>query len=311
MPAGDPSWLPRRDVLTEQEFVRLITIAVRDLGVEQVRFTGGEPLLHQGLERIIAATTRLRTRDGQVPETALTTNGVFLTERAQALRAAGLRRVNVSLDSLDRARFARLTGRDRLPQVLAGLEAATQAGLDPVKVNAVLVRGVNDDEAVPLLRWCLQHGYQLRFIEHMPLGSGEAWDRRRMVTAEEILALLRSSFRLVPADLGVRGAAPARTWSVPDQPGRPGKDPLVGIVASVSQSFCGTCDRTRLTADGQLRSCLFAQTETDLRSLLRSGATDSEIAEAWRAAMWCKPSGHGIADGTFSVPNRPMSAIGG
>jgi cyclic pyranopterin phosphate synthase len=313
MPEEGLDWIADERLLTDDEIVRLITLAVEHLGVEEVRFTGGEPLLRKGLERIVGATTALRTHAGAVPQTALTTNGLGLDRRAAGLARAGLHRINVSLDSLDRARFARITKRDRLPDVLAGLAAAATAGLTPVKVNTVLLRGVNDDEAVPLLTWALEHGYELRFIEQMPLDPQGAWDRDAMVTAEEILGSLRSRYRLAPSAPGSRGAAPAETWVVEDPPaaadgaGRP----RVGIVASVTRPFCGDCDRTRLTADGQVRNCLFARGETDLRALLRGGASDEEVAATWRGDMWAKEAGHGIDDPGFLQPSRPMSAIGG
>lgn len=311
MPADGTSWCPAADLLTDDEIIRLVTIGVRDLGVRSVRFTGGEPLLRAGLERIIAATTALRTREGGVPETALTTNGVLLARRAAALRAAGLRRVNVSLDTLDRARYARLARRDRLTDVLAGLRAAADAGLHPVKVNAVLLRGLNTDEAVALVRWALARGYQPRFIEQMPLGERGAWDRAGMFSAAEILALLRSELTLTPAHPAMRGTAPAETWIVSGVDAPAGVVPTVGVVASVTRPFCRACDRTRLTADGQLRSCLFAHAETDLRALARGGASDADIAAAWRATMRAKQPGHGIDGGGFVQPDRPMSAIGG
>jgi cyclic pyranopterin phosphate synthase len=299
MPAEGLDWLPDDRVLTDDEVVRL--------SVEEVRFTGGEPLLRRGLEGIVAATTALRTASGRAPHTALTTNALGLARRGQRLAAAGLARVNVSIDTLDRERFARITHRDRLPDVLAGLRAATDAGLTPVKLNAVLLRGVNDDEAVPLVRFALQHGYELRFIEQMPLDPQGAWSRTDMITADEILAALSGSFTLTPADPATRGAAPAESWVASDGQ----LEGRVGIVASVTRPFCGDCDRTRLTADGQVRNCLFAGGETDLRALLRSGAGDAEIADAWRGDMWAKRPGHGIDDPAFLQPARPMSAIGG
>ncbi len=316
MPEEGLDWIADERLLSDDEIVRLITIAVEHLGVEEVRFTGGEPLLRKGLEKIVGATTALRTHDGRVPQTALTTNGLGLERRATRLAEAGLHRINVSLDSLDRARFARITKRDRLPDVLTGLAAAATAGLTPVKVNTVLLRGVNDDEAVPLLAWALEHGYELRFIEQMPLDPQGAWDRDSMVTAEEILAALRTRFRLVSSAPGSRGAAPAETWVVEDAPaGAPARAgdrlPRVGIVASVTRPFCGDCDRTRLTADGQVRNCLFARGETDLRAALRNGGSDEEIAATWRGTMWAKEAGHGIDDPSFLQPSRPMSAIGG
>jgi GTP 3',8-cyclase len=316
MPAEGLDWIEDTRLLSDEETIRLIRVAVERLGIDEIRFTGGEPLLRKGLERIVAATAALRTAGGRPPQTALTTNALGLQRRATALAEAGLDRVNVSLDTLDRARFARITHRDRLDDVLAGLQAATDAGLGPVKINTVLLRGVNDDEAVPLLRFALEHGYQVRFIEQMPLDPQGAWDRTAMVTAEEILAALTGEFRLTPADAGSRGAAPAETWWVSRPDGSPvptpgGSPARVGIVASVTRPFCGDCDRTRLTADGQVRNCLFARSETDLRELLRSGADDEQIAATWRAAMWVKRAGHGIDEKSFLQPQRPMSAIGG
>jgi cyclic pyranopterin phosphate synthase len=262
-------------------------------------------LLRRGLEGILAATTSLRTALGVAPTTSLTTNGLGLDKRAASLRAAGLGRINVSLDTLDRARFAGITHRDRWDGVIAGLRAAREAGLAPVKINTVLLRGVNDDEAPDLLAWALHEGFELRFIEQMPLDPQGAWDRDSMITAEEILASLRTRFTLTPTHPAQRGAAPAESWIVDGGRGQ------VGIIASVTRPFCGSCDRTRLTADGQVRDCLFARTETDLRGLLRSGADDESVAEAWRTAMWGKRAGHGIDDGNFLQPDRPMSAIGG
>jgi GTP 3',8-cyclase len=300
MPPEGLDWLPTDDVLTDDEVGRLIAIGVERLGIREVRFTGGEPLLRPGLARIVAATAELRPR----PDISLTTNAIGLARRAPELATAGLDRINVSLDTLDPERFKRLTFRDRHADVLAGLRAAARAGLAPVKVNAVLLREVNDDEAVPLLRFCLDHGYHLRFIEQMPLDAGHIWDRTRMVTADEILGRLAAVFRLQP-DRGERGSAPAERWLVEGGPS------TVGIIGSVTRPFCGACDRTRLTADGQIRNCLFARTETDLRALLRGGASDEAIAERWQVAMAAKLPGHGIDRPDFLQPARPMSAIGG
>jgi cyclic pyranopterin phosphate synthase len=316
MPPEGLDWLPDDQLLTDDELIRLIGIAVGRLGVTEVRFTGGEPLLRQGLERIIAATTALRTAEGRPPRTALTTNGLGLRHRAGALAEAGLARINTSVDTLDPARFARITHRDRLDDVLAGLAAADLAGLAPIKINTVLLRGVNDDEAVPLLDWAIGHGYRLRFIEQMPLDPHGAWDRTAMVTAEEILAALGTAYRLRPTAAAERASAPAETWTVHRPDGRPvldatGRPARVGVIGSVTRNFCGACDRTRLTADGQVRNCLFAREETDLRGALRAGADDAELATRWRAAMWGKQAGHGIDDPAFLQPARPMSAIGG
>lgn len=327
MPPEGLDWTSSQRLLSDAEVIRLLTVAVQRLGVEQIRFTGGEPLLRRGLEDILAATAALRTASGDPPRTAMTTNGLGLRHRAGALTAAGLSRINVSLDTLDRARFARITHRDRLPEVLAGLRAVGRTRLAPVKINAVLLRGINDDEAVPLLQWALERGYQLRFIEQMPLDPHGTWNRDDLVTAAEILDALRSAFTLTPTAPPLRGAAPAETWLVHGggptglvdrggptglvDGGGPTGLATVGIVASVTRPFCGDCDRTRLTADGQVRSCLFSRRETDLRGLLRSGADDEEVARAWRRAMWDKEAGHGIDDPSFLQPARSMSAIGG
>jgi len=300
MPAEGLDWLPNDDVLTDDEVVRLITIAVEHLGVDEVRFTGGEPLLRRGLPDIVRRTAALRPR----PETSITTNALGLTRTAHALAEAGLDRVNVSLDTVRREDFHTITRRDRLHDVVAGLEAASAAGLGPVKVNAVLLRGVNDDQAPELLRWCLVRGYQLRFIEQMPLDAQHQWSRTGMVTADEIFSALQEEFMLEPAE-EPRGSAPAELFAVNGGPH------TVGVIASVTRPFCGDCDRVRLTADGQVRNCLFAREESDLRAALRGGADDATIADRWRAAMMTKRPGHGIDDITFLQPARPMSAIGG
>jgi GTP 3',8-cyclase len=305
MPAEGLDWLPKARVLTDDELLRLVTLAVRDLGVREVRFTGGEPLLRPGLEKLVAATADLGVT------TAMTTNGIGLARRADALQAAGLNRVNVSLDTLDPHRFLALTHRDRHAEVLAGLRAAAKAGLGPVKINTVLLPGVNDDEASSLLDWALEHDYQLRFIEQMPLDAQGAWRRADMITADRILADLTAHHTLVPTDPGRRNGAPAQLWEVAGHSTADGAPATVGIVASVTRPFCGDCDRTRLTADGQIRNCLFARAETDLRGPLREGADDAALAELWRGAMWAKRPGHGIDDPSFLQPDRPMSAIGG
>jgi cyclic pyranopterin phosphate synthase len=300
MPPEGLEWLPGPDLLTDDEIVRLVAVAVAE-GVTEVRFTGGEPLLRRGLVSIVERVGALLPR----PRMSVTTNGIGLAKVAAALAAAGLDRVNVSLDTLDRERFVTLARRDRLADVLAGLAGAADAGLVPVKVNSVLLRGVNDDEAVPLLRWALGEGYHLRFIEQMPLDAQHGWDRSTMVTADEILARLGEAFALEPVDVAERGSAPAEEWLVDGGPGR------VGVIGSVTRPFCGACDRVRLTADGQLRNCLFARDESDLRTALRAGAGDDDLAARMRAAMLAKLPGHGIDDPGFLQPARPMSAIGG
>jgi cyclic pyranopterin phosphate synthase len=306
MPAEGLDWLPKPTLLTDDEVVRLVQVAVTRLGVQDVRFTGGEPLLRRGLVQIVNAVAQLTPR----PSMMLTTNGIGLERLARPLAEAGLDRVNVSMDTLDPARFAALTRRDRHADVLAGLAAAADAGLVPVKMNAVLMHGVNDDEAVPLLRFALDRGYELRFIEQMPLDAGHTWRREEMVTGAEILERLRAAFDL-QADPTERGGAPAETWLVPGYRSPDGRVARVGVIASVSRPFCGACDRTRLTADGAVRSCLFSAEETDLRGALRAGANDEDLADLWRKAMWGKPAGHGIDDPSFLQPARPMSAIGG
>jgi cyclic pyranopterin phosphate synthase len=300
MPAEGLDWLPRDEVLTDDEVVRLIRIGVEQLGITAVRFTGGEPLLRKGLVDVVRRTKQLSPS----PEVSLTTNALGLERVAAALRDAGLDRVNVSLDTVRREDFARITRRDRFDDVVAGLEAARSAGLEPVKVNAVLLRGTNDDQAPELLRWCLEHGYHLRFIEQMPLDPQHGWTREDMVTADEILASLEREFVLTEAR-EPRGSQPAEEFLVDGGP------LTVGVIASVTRPFCGDCDRVRLTADGQIRNCLFAREESDLRSALRDGADDAELARRWVAAMAAKLPGHGIDDPTFLQPTRPMSAIGG
>ena len=301
MPEEGLDWLAKPELLTDDEVVRLVSVAVRLLGVHEIRFTGGEPLLRRGLVGIVARTTELLPR----PQVSLTTNGVGLARQAQALKDAGLDRVNVSLDTIRPDTFQELARRDRVKDVLEGLEAAQAAGLTPVKVNAVLMRGVNDQQAPELLEFCLEHGYELRFIEQMPLDAQHGWNRATMITADEILDLLAEQFGLEPTDAATRGSAPAESFTVRGGP------QTVGIIASVTRPFCGDCDRVRLTADGQVRDCLFARTESDLRTALRSGADDEELADRWRRAMRGKLPGHGINDPSFLQPTRPMSAIGG
>jgi len=306
MPEEGLAWLPKQTLLTDDEVVHLVRIAVERLGVTEIRFTGGEPMLRPGLVKIVTDTAALSPR----PKLSVTTNGIGLTRLAGALAAAGLDRVNVSLDTLRPDRFEALARRSRLEDVLTGLRTADEAGLRPVKLNAVLMRGINDDEAVDLLSFALEHGYELRFIEQMPLDAQHAWRREDMVAGEEILAQLRSVFTLTP-DPHLRGAAPAETWLVDGFVGMDGEPAKVGVIASVTQPFCGACDRTRLTADGQVRNCLFANEESDLRAALRAGVDDAGLAARFVAAVAGKRAGHGIDDPGFLQPDRPMSAIGG
>jgi cyclic pyranopterin phosphate synthase len=303
MPAEGLNWLPRAEVLTDEEIVRLVRVAVERLGIGSVRLTGGEPLLRRGLPGLVARLTALGV------ELSLTTNGIGLARMAGQLRAAGLHRVNVSLDTLRRDRYQEITRRDRIADVLAGLAAARDAGLAPVKINVVPVRGVNDDELLDLVEFAAGHGYRIRFIESMPLDAQGAWDRSAMITADELLAVLGTRWELVPVvrdrPAAGRGTPPAEEWRIA------GTDTVVGVIASVTRPFCGTCDRVRLTADGQLRNCLFATEESDLRALLRGGAGDGEIEGAWRRTIARKGPGHEINSPDFRRPERPMSAIGG
>ena len=299
MPPEGLDWLPGEAMLTDDEVVRVVGIAVRDLGITDVRLTGGEPLLRRGLVDIVSRLSALEPR----PRLALTSNGIGLARVAADLAAAGLDRINVSLDTMHRATFIALSRRDRLDDVLAGLDAARAAGLAPVKVNTVLMRGINESEALDLLDYCLEHGLQLRFIEQMPLDPQHGWDRDVMVTAEEIVATLSQRHTLTP--IGERGSNPAELFRVDGGPA------VVGVIASVTKPFCAACDRVRLTADGQVRNCLFATEESDLRTPLRTGADDAEIAARIRAAISRKRAGHGIDDPEFLQPDRPMSAIGG
>lgn len=318
MPADGLPWLPAAQLMTPAEITRLVHVGVAELGVTELRLTGGEPLVRRDLEDIIAG---VRTAHPGLP-VSLTTNGIGLTTRARTLAAAGLTRINISLDSLDAATFRRLARRDRLAEVLAGAEAAAAAGLTPVKINAVLMRGVNDHEAADLLAWALERGFALRFIEQMPLDADHGWTREDMVTAAEIRDRLGERFRLAPHP-GPREGAPAELWDVHPltataAAGGAGRVPLgtVGVIASVTEPFCGDCKRTRITAEGRIRSCLFSHEEVELLPLLRAGATDGQLAERWRAAMWAKPAAHGmdhvgLDSADYVQPERSMSAIGG
>jgi cyclic pyranopterin phosphate synthase len=295
MPAEGVEWIPGPHLLTPDEIERLVRIGT-GLGIRTVRLTGGEPLLHTGLVEIVTRLARLP----QPPEMSMTTNGIGLAEVATGLRAAGLSRINVSLDTLRPDRFRAITRRDGVERVIDGVVAAVAAGLSPVKVNAVLIRGVNDDEAPELLRWALSVGAELRFIEQMPLDAGRKWSRDSMVTTAEVMATL-GDFNMAP--LPRPAADPAATYAVDGG--------VVGFVASVTEPFCAGCDRMRLTADGQLRNCLFSLTETDLRTPMRDGASDAELSGLFVQCIGAKLPGHGIDDPEFIQPARPMSAIGG
>lgn len=298
MPAEGLPWMAKPQMLTDEELLRVVGIFV-DLGIEQVRLTGGEPMLRKSLPEIVAAIAQLRPR----PRIAMTSNGIGLARLADTLAQAGLDRVNISLDTIDREKYIALSRRDRFDDVVAGLAAAAAAGLTPVKVNAVAMRDVNEAGAADLLAWCLERDYELRFIEQMPLDAQHQWQRGAMVTATELKERLEERFTLTPK--GQRGSAPAERFLVDGGPGS------VGIIASVSAPFCGACDRVRLTADGMVRNCLFARGEVDLRGPLREGAEDKDLVRLIRGEMWRKASGHGIGLPDFTQPARPMSAIGG
>jgi GTP 3',8-cyclase len=296
------TWLPRAEVLTFEEFERIARLMVERYGVEGVRLTGGEPTVRHNLPVLVAKLATLRTDAGPI-DVAMTTNGAALRALAGKLRAAGLRRVNISLDTLDRERFAAMTRRDELPRVLDGIAAAAEAGFDPVKINAVVMRGVNDDELVDLATFGRAHGVEVRFIEWMPLDAGGGWDVDQVVGQDEIVSRIDAVYPL--EQLPARGAAPADRWRYRDGGG------TVGVIPSVTKPFCGDCDRVRLTADGQFRTCLFATDETDLRDALRSGESDDELAARIEHAVAGKWAGHHINQVDFVRPARSMSQIGG
>jgi cyclic pyranopterin phosphate synthase len=298
MPNDFAAWLPSEHQLTTDELVRVIEIAVSE-GINEVRLTGGEPLLRPDIVEIVSRINAITN----APTLTMTTNALTLAKVAQPLVDAGLTRINISLDTLDRDRFKLMTHRDRIDDVFAGIKAAQAAGINPIKINAVLLKGVNADEAPALLEWALANNLALRFIEQMPLDAGGIWERSALVTADDIYADLSTRYQLTPCD--DRGSSPAEEFFVNGGPA------TVGIIGSVTRPFCGACDRLRLTSDGQLRSCLFSLEEMDLRTAMRSGASDEDIAQRFRKSVAGKLPGHGINDPKFIQPQRPMSAIGG
>ncbi|NJC21948.1 cyclic pyranopterin phosphate synthase [Arthrobacter pigmenti] len=311
MPAEGLDWLQKNQVLTRAEIVRLVGIGVSRLGIRELRLTGGEPLVRADLIDIIAD---IRDQHPELP-ISLTTNGLGLDKKAQRLKDAGLTRINVSMDSLHPDTFAQLTRRPFLDRVLRGIEAADAVGLGLVKINAVLMRGINDHEAPDLLEWAVSRGFELRFIEQMPLDADHGWTREGMITAGEIRELLATNFTLTP-DPRNRDGAPAERWEVRRSTAPDVVVGVVGIIASVTEPFCADCRRTRVTAEGKIMSCLFSREETDLRDLLRSGANDEAVAQRWQEAMWAKPKAHGmdhtgLGAADFVQPDRSMSAIGG
>lgn len=302
MPHDFAAWLPSKDLLSTDELIEIIEVAVSQ-GIDEIRLTGGEPMLRPDIVEIVARISSIKN----APKLSMTTNGLVLAKLAKPLVDAGLRRINISLDTLDREVFKKMTHRDRIDDVFAGIAAAKEAGLLPVKINTVLLRGVNDGEAVSLLKWALAEDLNLRFIEQMPLDAGGIWNREQLITADDIFAQLSEHYELTPVEY--RGSAPAEEFLINGGPA------TVGIIGSVSRPFCGACDRIRITSDGQLRSCLFSMTETDLRSILRSDMSQSEKTEAlvskFHSTVKAKLPGHGINDPSFIQPTRPMSAIGG
>jgi cyclic pyranopterin phosphate synthase len=303
MPAEGMTWLDRSEVLTYEEIERVARICVETFGVDSLRLTGGEPTVRAHLPQLISKLAALRLPDGTKPDIALTTNGATLRNIALELRDAGLDRINVSMDSLKPERFFAMTRRDELHNVLAGIAEAQIAGFSPMKVNAVVERGANDDEILDLVRYGRDNNVEVRFIEFMPLDATNEWERNKVVSQDEIVATIAAEFplELMPS----RGAAPADRWRFLDGKG------TVGVIPSVTHPFCGDCDRVRLTSDGQFRTCLFATDESDIRTLLRNGGTDEEIAELIQVAVGAKWAGHQINQVNFIRPNRSMSQIGG
>lgn len=302
MPNSAPivqQWVPKASILSFEEIERLIRIAV-DLGIQKIRLTGGEPLLRHDIEKLVARIARIK----DIEDLALTTNGFLFTQKARALRDAGLRRVSFSLDSLERENFKKMTGRDGLGEVLSSIALAQELGFHPVKVNAVVIRGINDHELRALAEFARERNLSLRFIEFMPLDSARAWQKEMVVTGAQILQRLQEQFDLQPAESG-NPASTSKRWKFADGRGE------IGIIAPVSEPFCGHCNRIRLTADGKLRTCLFSVTEHDLQSRLRAGESDEQLRETLKAIVWQKEARHHIGEPDFVPASRSMSCIGG
>jgi cyclic pyranopterin phosphate synthase len=300
MPAEGLPWLAREDVLRFEEIVRLARILIRDCGVRTIRLTGGEPLVRRGIEEL---TAMLAAIDPRV-DLAMTTNGILLEEKAGALRAAGLRRLNVSLDTLHSDRFRAIVRRDALDRVVRGLQAARGAGFEPIKLNVVVMRGQNDDEILDFTRLARSDGYLVRFIEFMPLDAEGSWSADRVVQSRDILEAIEREYPLVPE--AEARPAPATNYRFAD--GAPGG---IGVIPSVSDAFCRVCNRIRLTADGRLRTCLFSLQEHDLRGPMRDGVSDATLRDLVVKAVWNKEEGHKIGQADFVRPSRSMSQIGG
>jgi cyclic pyranopterin phosphate synthase len=292
-------WVPKSNILSFEELERVVRLAV-GWGIEKIRLTGGEPLLRHGVEELVA---RIASIPGII-DLAMTTNGFLFSSKAKALQQAGLRRLSFSLDSLDRDNFKKISGRDGLQEVLASISLAQELGFHPVKVNAVVIRGLNDHELEPLVEFARARDLSLRFIEFMPLDSARAWLKEMVVSGREILERLQGRFKLRPVK-SENPSATARRWAFEDGRGE------LGIIAPVSEPFCGHCNRIRLTADGKVRTCLFSVTEHDLRSLLRGGASDEELGQWLEEVVWQKEARHHIGEPEFVPPSRSMSCIGG
>ena len=299
MPEEGVTWVPRSEILTFEEIERIASVA-HDLGVDSLRLTGGEPLVRASITDLVARLGRIGFSD-----LSMTTNGSGLARLAPALAAAGLMRVNISCDSLKPERFAGIRRRGVLATVLEAMDATEQAGLTPLKINVVVMAGVNDDEIVDLAGFARDTGRVVRFIEFMPLDAGEAWERSKVVPGEEILARISNVWPLEPASERAVDAAPADRYRFVDGCGE------IGVITSVTRAFCGSCNRLRLTADGAIRNCLFANGEHPVRDVLRSGGSDADLALLLRQAVWAKRAGHGINDPSFLRPARSMSMIGG
>lgn len=300
MPAENVQFMPRADLLTFEEIARFVRVAV-PLGLRKIRLTGGEPLVRRDLHRLVAMLAEIPG----IEDIGLTTNGILLAEQAADLYAAGLRRINVSLDALDPAKFEKITRRTGFEQVIAGIEKAQAVGFRPIKLNAVSIRGMTEDEIVPFGEFARRTGVEVRFIEYMPLDADAAWEREKVLFAHEILELLTAGIMPLRPVPGADEHAPASEFEFADGVGR------IGLIASVSQPFCMSCDRFRITADGKLRNCLFSLDEIDVREMLRSDTPDSTIATAIRSSVAAKKEGHEINTARFIQPQRPMYSIGG
>ncbi len=302
LPHGEPPIAPKEQMLSYEEIEYVCDIFV-ELGIEKIRLTGGEPMMRRDVETIISKLAVLKAKG--LLDLALTTNGYFLPDRAQSLKEAGLDRITISLDSLKRDVFKQMTGVDVLDRVLSGIEAAKQAGLQPIKINAVIVRGHNEDEVADFAAFAREHDVKMRFIEFMPLDSGHEWAREQVVSGREIRERINDQFPLVPVD-AYRGSETSSRYRFAD--GAPGE---IGIIAPVTEPFCGACSRIRLTADGQIRTCLFSTIEHSLRDVVRTGATRPEIIDFIETVVMKKEPRHYINDPGFVAPSRTMSFIGG